>query len=219
MSGSCHVARPMPIRQNTSGSCTSLDVMTMRPPGRSSPFRRSTIRKWARKLTAKASSRPSADDRSPVTVWMPALSAIASIGRGPSRRTTSSHARSTEARLARSASTTASRSAAPGSAFSSSTRSDGRASRMTVQFGRSLSSVLQGAAADAARPACHHQALLRGAEPLAPGRRPAASSCVMLERPLGVPRSSRTRADASSIARRYCASSRRAKLQSGGLAG
>ena len=55
----------------------------MRPPGRSSAFRRSTIRKWARKLTANASSSPSADDRSPVTVWTPALSASASIGRAP----------------------------------------------------------------------------------------------------------------------------------------
>ena len=80
-SGSCHVARPMPIRQNASGSCTSLDVMTMRPPDRRSPFRRSTIRKCARKLTAKASSRPSADDGSPVTIWTPALSASASMGR------------------------------------------------------------------------------------------------------------------------------------------
>ena len=140
-SGSCRVARPIPIRQNASRSCTSLDVVTMPPPGRMSRLRRSTIRKWARQFTAKLSSRPSADSWSPPTVWMPALSARASIRQPPSSLATSSQAWPTEPRFARSASTMASRSPAPGKALSSSTRGEDPASKMTVQSTRSRSSI------------------------------------------------------------------------------
>jgi len=65
--GSCHVTRVIPMRQKASGSRTSLDVKTMRPAGRSNHFNRSTIRKWARKLTANDSSKPSEEDASPRT--------------------------------------------------------------------------------------------------------------------------------------------------------
>src|SRR5262249_19553525 len=54
--GSCQVARPIPIRQKASGSCTSLDVVMIRALGRSHPLSRSAMRKWARKLPAKVNS-------------------------------------------------------------------------------------------------------------------------------------------------------------------
>src|SRR5947207_856909 len=217
-SGSCHVARPIPIRQKASGSCTSLDVMTMRPPDRSSPFRRSTIRKCARKLTAKASSNPSADDRTPVTVWMPAFSASASIGRGPSKRTTSPHARSTAPRLARSALTMASRSEAPVKDTSASACGDGRASKMTDQFARSLSSLRKTRRPMPLVPPVITRHLSPGPDRLPPEIGLIASPSVMFEAPRGAsldhPHQGTLRCEHADLAVVSWP-----QLQSGGLAG
>ena len=125
---------------------------------------------------------------------MPALSASASIGRGPSRRTISPHARSTEARLARSRSTMASRSAAPGKAFSSSTRSDGRANRMTVQFGRSLSSVRKARRPMPLVPPVITRHFSPGPDRLPPEIGLIASPSVMFEAPWEAPSISRSKA-------------------------